>query len=338
MSRPISEAEWAALARYLAGESPAEEAAAVGRRLEEDAGLASFVKGIDRPSRSAGSGPVDVEAALARVRARLDPGGPEVIDLARRRRTVRILQLAAALALVGGVSLLWRLVKAPTPPPDAVTHVTATGQTDSIRLGDGTLVVLAPSSRLQVLPGYGAGSRSVELQGEGYFDVTDPSGPPFTVRAGPARVVDLGTRFTVRTGAGEIRVMVESGSVRLEDTVRSSARSLTLRAGQAGVFAPGRGELAAAAPAERDLAWVRGRLVFDNAPLSRVREDLRRWFGISLIFADTALADRHLSARFAGETSEQVLKVLELTLGVSVERRGDSAIVRPGRGTFLPNR
>lgn len=329
MSRPSTDAEWTALGRYLAGESSGEEAAMVRRWLQEDPSLARFVKDLGATPRAwADRPPVDVEAALEKVRRRRDH--PPVIDLtARRRRTIRLLQLAAALALVAGTSLIWRLVRTPGPPGDPVAHLTAVGRTDSVRLGDGTLAILGPSSRLLVLAGYGITGRAVELEGEAWFDVA-PEGPgQFTVRAGAAEVVDLGTRFTVRTGAGEVRVMVESGSVRLQDTTRRAARSLTLRAGQAGTLAR-EAAPATAQPTERDLSWLRGRLVFDNAPLTRVREDLRRWYGLELIFADSALAGRHLSARFAGESPAEVLRVLELSLGATIERRGDSAIVRAG--------
>ncbi|HLG06173.1 MAG TPA: DUF4974 domain-containing protein, partial [Gemmatimonadales bacterium] len=113
-------------------------------------------------------------------------------------------------------------------------------------------------------------------------------------------------------------------------------RTLILRAGQAGQLGrdrqvPPRQQ----ARAEPDLAWLRGQLIFENASISRVREDLRRWYGIELVMADLAFESRHLTARFAGESSDQVLRVLELSLGASIERRGDSAIVR-ARNTRRP--
>jgi transmembrane sensor len=78
------------------------------------------------------------------------------------------------------------------------------------------------------------------------------------------------------------------------------------------------------------VAWLRGQLVFDNAPLSRVRDDLRRWYGLELVVPDSNLLARHVSAQFKpAESAAQVLRVLELALGASIERRGDTAVVRP---------
>jgi len=80
---------------------------------------------------------------------------------------------------------------------------------------------------------------------------------------------------------------------------------------------------------EADLAWTRGRLVFTEATLDRVRADLRRWYGIELKIADSGLAGRHLTASFAGEPVQQVLDVIALALGVTIEHRGggDTAVI-----------
>lgn len=330
MTAQTAEPDWEALGRYLAGESSPDEADAIRQQLEKDAELAGFVNRIQRAAHSStpAAGEEEVEAALRRVKARF--AEPDVGELAGRRGvSVPWLRLAAALVLVAGATLLWRMARAPARVADPVTYATPVGRTDSIRLGDGTLAVLGPASRLVVLAGYGSPSRTVALDGVALFDVPHDAARPFVVRAGPAEILDLGTRFTVRTQGEEVRVAVESGSVRLQDTVRRSARALTLTAGQAGTLARNQAVPAPARQTEADLSWVKGQLIFDNAPLSRVREDLRRWYGIELVLADSALAERHVSARFAGESPAQVLQVLELTLGARIERRGDSAWARP---------
>jgi transmembrane sensor len=330
MTARTAEPDWEALGRYLAGESSPGEAEAIRRQLEQDAELARFVNWIERTASSTLSArPVDVEAALGRLKARRDR--PDVVELAGRGIPVPWLRLAAAVVLVAGGALLWRMVRAPARAADPLTYATPIGRTDSIRLGDGTLAVLGPASRLVVLAGYGSPARTVVLDGVAFFDVPHDAARPFVVRAGPAEILDLGTRFTVRTQGEEVRVAVESGSVRLQDTVRRSTRALTLTAGQAGTLARSQAVPLPGRPTEADLSWVKGQLIFDNAPLSQVREDLRRWYGLELVLADSALAVRHVSARFAGETPAQVLQVLELTLGARIERRGDSAWLRPGR-------
>jgi transmembrane sensor len=164
---------------------------------------------------------------------------------------------------------------------------------------------------------------------------------PFSVRAGSAVVEDLGTAFAVRRDADEVRVVVTDGSVLLQgpgdgrqgdsrtrQAERRPERGVVLKAGDRGtVGRDGRSVAEPAAATPEDLAWTRGRLWFQNAPLARVRSDLRRWYGIELQ-VDSSLAGRHLTASFAGEPVQQVLDVIALALGARIERRGDTAVVR----------
>jgi transmembrane sensor len=313
MKQQTAAPSWTTLSRFFSGDATAEEAGAVRQWLEA----------------TSHAGPVDVEAALTRVKSRF--GEAEVVPLPERRRRFPVaLRLAAALTLVAGAGLVWRLTRTSTEIPNvAQTYSTRVGQTDSLTLSDGTLAILGPASRLEVSAGYGAGVRGVQVEGVAWFDVTHDDTRPFRVKAGGAEIEDLGTRFGVTTMGDEVRVVVESGSVSIQDTVKRSARRVTLKAGEAATLRANQSLPAPSARTESDVAWLRGQLVFDNAPLARVREDLRRWYGLELVLADSSLLARHVSARFAGESSAQVLRVLELALGAVIERRGDTAVVRP---------
>jgi len=340
---------WVVLARYLDGESDAEEADAVRRWLEANPGCADLIGALDRATQLAAQTPgepIDVEAALKRVRARLHE--PEIRPrfgaggmTARWGRTTRwpplALRAAAALALVLSAALLWRAVRPghPAAPPAAAPgiHATAIGRTDSIPLSDGSRVVLGPGSRLTVATGYGAAAREVELSGEALFEVRHDEAHPFRVRAGAAEIRDLGTSFTVRSDAEGVRVVVVSGSVLLRDTTRTpeAGPGLTLKAGEAGLLGSGRPVPSRAGERRpEDMAWTGGRLIFRDASLARVRDDLRRWYGIELVIADSSLGSRRLKAELGGaEPPDQVLRTIGFALGVSIERRGDTAIVRP---------
>jgi transmembrane sensor len=176
----------------------------------------------------------------------------------------------------------------------------------------------------------------VELRGEALFDVRHDDRRPFHVRAGSATVTDVGTTFAVRTDAGdEVHVIVTSGVVRLRSASAPRDQGVTLTAGDRGALgANGRVMVDRGGATDDDLAWTRGRLVFNDAPLGRVRADLRRWYGIELDITDSRVAGRHLTAAFAGEPAQQVLDVIALALGVTIERRGggDTAVIHATPG------
>lgn len=312
MKQQTASPNWTTLSRFFSGEATPEETGAVRQWLEVNSD----------------AGPVDVEAALTRVKSRLAEA--VVVPLPEPRRGLPVaLRWAAALALVAGAGLVWRLTRTSTElPTAAATYTTNVGQTDSLTLSDGTVAILGPVSRLAVSAGYGDGARTVELEGVAWFDVTHDNTRPFRVKAGSAEIEDLGTRFGVTATGDEVRVVVESGSVAIQDTVKRSARRVTLKAGEAATLRANQSLPTPSARTESDIAWLSGHVVFDNAPLARVRDDLRRWYGLELVLADSSLLARHVSARFAGESSAQVLRVLELALGAVIERRGDTAVVR----------
>jgi transmembrane sensor len=245
--------------------------------------------------------------------------------------------LLAAAVVVGVVVL--RRSSAPTsaPPVDVGIHAytTAVGQRDSITLSDGSRVILGPDSRLTVASGYGGASRSVELRGDGYFDVRHDAARPFTVRVGRAVIEDIGTTFAIESDAGDTTaVAVISGSIRLRASDSSEKSGEVLSAGDRGSMSSD-GMLRAYPHSVTDdaAAWTTGRLVFRDASLARVSGEIRRWYGVKLQIMDSALVTRHVTATFNGEPVDQVLKILALDLGARIEQKGDSATVTLIRGS-----
>lgn len=338
-------ADWEAIARYFAGESPTAEREVIRRWLDAHPDQASALAALDDASGrliQATPPDLDVEDALRRVAERRD--GADIIPIGRGRaasrpaipataprRWPRVAVPAAAAAILAlGAGLYWHSARtAGYTQPAAQLVTTGIGQRDSVRLPDGTRVVLAPESQLTVAAGYGDDVREVELRGEAYFDVLHDEARPFVVTAGGATIRDLGTTFTVRTtGDGGVRVAVTSGLVSLAPA-QAAVDSVVLRPGDAGTLAAdGRTLVERGGAAEPDTAWTRGRLVFHEASIPQIRGELHRWYGIDLE-VDAAFASRHLSMTFDGESADRVLGVIALSLGAEVERHGNTAIIRP---------
>ena len=331
---------WEALARYLAGESSPDESERIARWLRERPADAELLAALDNVMASLAlrdAPGVDTEAALRRVAARRDEAIASKRTIRQTTRTPRrmVSLLAAAAVLVFAArALLDRNNGANTTPStsDGAAHAyaTAVGQRDSVRLPDGGRVVLGPASQLVVAAGYGERVREVELHGEAYFDVAHDPRHPFVVRAGATTIRDIGTTFVVRNDSGAgVRVVVTSGSVSMRSGIGPDSGAI-LTAGDIGVVeSDGRVTTTHGASPSPYLAWMRDSLVFREAPISEVSSDLRRWYGIALRVEDTSPRRRHLTMTIAGDPVDRVLRMLGLQLGAVVERRGDSAILRP---------
>jgi len=286
---------------------------------------------------------VDVEAALAKVHARMvDPVAPR-LSVERGGGKVRrwpraVIGGLIAAAIVAVVVQTRAPRRAPVPPPAVQTFATGVGRRDSVRLADGSRVVLGPQSRLTVPADFGATARTVELTGDGYFDVHHDSLKPFSVRTNGALIEDIGTTFAVESDAGEgTRVSVVSGSVRLRATASAATSGVVLTAGDRGTLdALGRANIEHNSVREEDVAWTTGRLVFNDAPLSRVIPEMQRWYGVTIRVADTALLRRTVHTSFSGESADKALEILGLTLGARIERHGDTATVASARGPTGP--
>lgn len=335
--------DWDVIGRYLAGESTAAEAAAVRDWLAKQPADAELLSTLDaailRVAERAAV-PVNVEDALRRARARRDTPPQLTVSRGRQARTARdrwrtlgIPVLAAATIAVAAVGL-WRsgAVQGRGAEFAGLTVETSVGERDSLMLPDGTAIQLGPDTRLTVAAGYGRARREVRLEGRAFFDVKHDAAHPFTVLAGPALVQDLGTSFVVDQIEPEhVRVVVTSGIVSLRDVALPDS-AVELREGDVGEVQPPRRIVKQRGAARsEDVAWREGRLVFREAPLSVVRAELRRWYGVELRVADPTLANRHISAEFAGEPVDQVLSAIALSLGAEIERRGDTAVVRAAR-------
>jgi transmembrane sensor len=352
------DADWEALARYYAGESTDAEAAAVRAWLAanpaEAARFEAIEAGIQRVSADLHAD-IDVEAALKRVAVRRDEAAqekPRLVPAATPQRAARTPAApshrstmwswrvpALAAAGVGAIALGALVLRsrngAPSTPAVAVAAkemTTGVGQRDSIRLADGSRVLLGPMSRLRVLSGFGGSTRTVELRGDGLFDVQHDDAHPFVVRAGDAVIRDVGTTFTVEASdSSQVRVVVTSGTVHVATAADSSG--VLLQAGDIGDVRAGQGPVVRRKAANQsDLAWTRGQLAFRNAPLTTVADELKRWYGIDLVLADSSLRGRTLNTTFVRESREQALRIIELTLGVRIEMRGDTAIMHGPTG------
>ncbi|WP_373060605.1 FecR family protein [Gemmatimonas sp.] len=359
MSDPIrpsaasaSEADWDAISRFVAGESDAVESAAVTQWLAthpEDAAVAALVKARAERATVRSEVSVDTERALAAVRSRMAEapsltvhhGGATTHPIAARSASGwRGPAFAAAAALAAMVGFAqWRSGNAATERGAAQkVYATQVGQRDSVKLPDGSTVVLAPGSRLTVAAGFNGGNREVLLEGAAFFDVKHDGAHPFVVHSRGAEIRDIGTVFSVKTDAnGRVSVAVTHGIVALRDASAGSAAPVELRAGDRGVLQAGTVVVARGTVTEEDMAWTRGQLAYRDAPLAEVQADLRRWYGIELQVADAELARRTLTASFRGDSAAQVLQMIALALGADVVQRGDTIFLQPQGPGSTPN-
>jgi ferric-dicitrate binding protein FerR (iron transport regulator) len=331
------------LLRLIEGECSAEEAAAIQAWVAADPRRGEVLDQLKAVWRVSGVGTRDwgFEEARdrlleARDRSTREPGpfpvrsravsAPPPGAPARRalpaRRWVALWPAAAAAALVLAGTVVWRLR---TPAATAREYATARGQRAELSFSDGTRVLLGVDSRLRVSRDYGVRERAVELEGQAYFVVRHDSGRPFRVHTRRGTTEDLGTAFDVRAYREEpyLQVVVAAGHVALRGARGGATDSvaLTLKPRDRAVIdARGNATTMAGVSLQQYLAWTRGALVFNDAPLASVLTQLGRWYDLDIEPGDRSLDDERLTISFTTQSADEALTALAKVLDARVTR------------------
>ncbi|WP_236841751.1 FecR family protein [Bosea sp. PAMC 26642] len=236
--------------------------------------------------------------------------GPE------RRTQYRGLRWAAAaaacIALVAA-GALWR--DAGLIDRARADLATPPGEPREFILVDGSHAYLDGDSAVQVVI-EGSDRRLVLLRGRVWLDVRHDPARPFTVGAGDVETRVLGTAFAVDLEPAATAVTVERGRV----SVTSTSAAVEVAAGQQVWAQGGHVGPATAVEPETALAWRRGLIVLDQAPLSKVVDELARMQPGRVFIRDAGLRQLRLSGVFRADDPEAVIEAMQSALGLRILR------------------
>lgn len=207
---------------------------------------------------------------------------------------------------------------APKQPAFRRSYSTATGASRILSLPDGSRVTLDTDSEIRV--SFDARSRGVQLErGQGFFEVAHDRQRPFVVSADRLRVVAVGTAFSVRKLASEVRVVVAEGTVRLEGNGLLPAGSIASVEGSAVQTHQG-----PSSEVERHLSWRTGVLTFRHTPLSEAAAEFNRYASRKIVIRDPEIASLELGGVFRSNDVEAFARLLVQTFPI------DAAITPDG--------
>ncbi|GLH34486.1 FecR domain-containing protein [Pseudomonas sp. TWI672] len=224
-----------------------------------------------------------------------------------RRRSVRgrlrahWKPLATAAVLLVGLFTVGNL-----PMRLQADHLTVVGERQRLQLDDGAKVLLNTNSAFASDVREGRQVARL-LQGEAYFQVPGGTQPPLEVQAGPLRAQVRDTDFAVRYLDGEAQVRVQRGDVDLQ---AASDQRIRLSAGDSISVGPQGFGQRQRPDMHKDLAWVDGRLVFENCPLSQVLAEVRRYYPGWIINRNAHLEDMAVTGNYRLDQPLETLRAL----------------------------
>jgi transmembrane sensor len=320
MKNPI---DFGLLDRVLSGEATSEERAQLEQLAAEDDELRQLLAELPRAVRAGGAYAWDTEEAWARMAKAAARGDYGPVRGARWRLAVSAAILVLGLGAVYTFNY-WRGRAAREALAASQIHRTAVGERRTVKLADGSTVVLAPLSELRVSTDP-ARAREVQLEGQAFFDVVPDPGHVFTVLTRNATTRVLGTSFMVseyRTDRAA-EVLVVSGRVALGSRRTGQSPTVLERGQSARISEDGALIVRASNDVSERIAWTQGRLVFRGERFADLVPALARWYGADIRLADDALGDTRVTALFEGQTLDEVLEVLAETVGARYTRAGN---------------
>lgn len=210
------------------------------------------------------------------------------------------------------------------------TYQTATGETRSHTLADGSVITLNTNSQLSV--SYTQKQRRVTLlRGEAHFEVAKNKTRPFKVYAASGLVQAVGTAFNVRLlSASEVDVIVTEGRVNVVSQVDTASDKAAVAGPQALVDAGQRLQYnplaqviqpvaASAEVLERELAWQQGTIIFQGETLEQAVAEIARYTDKRLTIADAALKNLPVGGRYQTDNIDALLLSLADVMGMHVD-------------------
>lgn len=232
-----------------------------------------------------------------------------------RRRAIRHVVIAASASALGYAGYVKFL-----PPGEYTTRV---AQRRTIRLADGTRLVLNASSAVDVR--YDAVARTVVLRrGEILVETghRSPDGqalPPFWVETPQGRMQALGTRFIVTLGERNTLVQVEDGTVAVY--ANGAGQSVLVHPGESRRIDADGSTIALPAAPEAS-AWTDGTVIAQSMRLGDLIDRLGR-YRYGWLNCSPDVADLRVSGVFRLDDTDLALSALANSLPVRIVRRTD---------------
>lgn len=197
-------------------------------------------------------------------------------------------------------------------PVKMQTVIVPAGQRAELLLADGTKVWLNSRSKLKFPDRFQKDARNVELDGEGYFEVTHKEEAPFTVHTSRYDVKVLGTEFNVKAynSKNQFESSLLKGSVEVSNMNKSQV--VRLRPDEQ-VISDGSQLIRSVILDKNYFRWKEGLLCLDDESIGGLIDKLELYYDVKIIVQQASLMKYHYSGKFRiSDGVEHVLKVLQL--------------------------
>ena len=330
MSSSKEHIDYSLIAKYLAGEASPEEAQNIlswkskSRENEEifasaERLLASGSKIIDLEDAQ-----FNTEIAWEKVQNRIEEEQTE-----ENVRSLIPWKYAVAVAAVFILAMVFFIFNPSfLRNEDNLISLVPTQETNQFILPDSTSVAINAGAMIEYdQMNFGSTDRKVYLgTGEVYFDVAHNPEKPFIIHTDRLEIKVLGTKFIVTEDkvSQSTTVKVIEGKVSFKKLDMADKAQIITRDRQMSYSADEDTFESINEIKDLDLFWVNQLLIFRETSLNTVFHSLSKNYNVTIDYDTTNLSDCELTARFEGETIDEIASSIALSMNLRYTLANDT--------------
>jgi ferric-dicitrate binding protein FerR (iron transport regulator) len=190
------------------------------------------------------------------------------------------------------------------------TISTPRGGQYQVQLPDGSWVWLNAASSLRFPTAFNGSTRTVEITGEAYFEVTHNAAQPFKVIANGTTTEVLGTHFNVHAYNDEalLKTTLVEGKVKI---TKGNAQDILKPGQQAQVSNDNRLTVVDNVDMDEVLAWKNGLFRFSNADIETVMKQVERWYDVDVVYEGERPTGHYRGKVPRDVKASEMLKIIE---------------------------
>lgn len=336
--------------KFLENQCTATEAEAVARHLKQHPELmAMYLKSSWDAAGKENTTPPGYEDEMR---------GVINTQISKQTRIVRFRRISIAASLLVVAISVWLLfpgnktaapaltntVQEPAANSGFTIHTNNSKKSRKLKLGDGTVVKLAPKATIRYQEPFGIlTQRNIYMEGVVDFDVASNKGNPFTVHTGLFSTTVLGTSFRVSESAKSCNVKLFQGKVlikSLKDSLKGWKQDIMLLPGNEMNYNLEKGTLSVhhflveprprTRPAGNDLPIAEndGAMIFDNTPLPVVMKTLMSKYNCPISYDKELLKGKFFSGEvIKGDSLSVLLNLIANMNGLQISKKDDGYII-----------
>ena len=193
------------------------------------------------------------------------------------------------------------------------------GEKNSVELPDGSLITLNSDSQVQFNKKFNISNRTIDLEGEAYFDIKKGDSP-FIINTNYATVTVLGTSFNLKSREDGFELGVNSGVV----SVSNGIKNITLLKGQLiNLKSDLDDDLTPQKSYSNYPDWINNKFYCEKTPLIELYSEIERRFNIEVKFYEPEIKKIAVTGIIDAPNLNTVLRTISLLTHHEFKLDGD---------------